>query len=138
MVAGTENQRASTRPHTKPLNKRKLNTSVLASKFSIFVFEAELSVHLNSVIAACGRESSLISALGNKLGRYRVYLQVGFFILLFCGLSLILAANDYILSMTPRSNENLGLLCLKRFVLQMLEYIFLTCLYGSIRLCPGH
>lgn len=67
MVAGTENQRASTRPHTKPLNKRKLNTSVLASKFSIFVFEAELSVHLNSVIAACGRESSLISTLGNKL-----------------------------------------------------------------------
>lgn len=96
VVGGTEKQRASTWPHTKPLNKRKLNTSVLASKFSIFVFEAELSVHLNSVIATCGRESSLISALGNKLGRYRVCFQVGFFNFVFCGLSLILAANDYI------------------------------------------
>lgn len=127
MVGGTENQRASTRPHTKPLNKRKLNTSVLASKFSIFVFEEELSVHLNSVIAASGRESSLIRALGKKLGKYRVYLQVVILIFFFCRLSLILAANDYILSRTPRSSENLGLLFLKRCVSQMLEYIFLTC-----------
>lgn len=50
----------------------------------------------------------------------------------------MLAANDYIFSMIPRSKKNPGLWCLKRFVLQVKEYIFQSCFNRSIRLCPGN